>query len=106
MLGACNTCVRLQSRVTNSGITVSRYFFCLFVFVCFVFCFFGIVVFSYLVCLFVLFYFLNILFYSIYFTFAVVVVVVAGFFGLFVSWFPFMSLMCFIVSLLIFSNCC
>ena len=26
--------------------------------------------------------------------------------GLFVSWFPFMALMCFIVSLVIFSDCC
>ena len=27
-------------------------------------------------------------------------------FGLFVSWFPFMSVMCFLVSLVVFSNCC
>ena len=53
-------------------------FVCLFlllvVVVCFV-VFFAIVVFSYLVCLFVLLYFII---------------------GLFVSWFPFMSLMCFL----------
>ena len=50
--------------------------------------FFGIVVFSYLVCLFILVNFI---------------------FDLFVSWFPFMSLMCFLVSLVVlifFSNCC
>ena len=33
MLGTCNTCVRLQSRVISSGATVnSEMFFCLFVF--------------------------------------------------------------------------
>ena len=43
MLGTCNTCVRLQSRVTSSGATVDGLFFvCLFVcfyFVCFCFVF-------------------------------------------------------------------
>ena len=35
MFGTCNTCVRLQSRVTNSGATVDGLFLfvCLFVFV-------------------------------------------------------------------------
>ena len=36
MLGACNTCVRLESRVTSSGITVDG----LFLFVCLLICFF------------------------------------------------------------------
>ena len=67
-------------------------------FVCLFVClFFGIAVFSYLVCLFVLCYFIYFTFFNIYI------------FGLFVSWFPFMSLICFIVSLVtlvIFSNCC
>ena len=70
MLGACNTCVRLQSRATSSGITVNSYMFlfvCLFVF--------GIVVFSYLVCLlyFILLFYL-ILFILLFFVFVVVLV--------------------------------
>ena len=78
--------IRLQSRVTSSGITVNSQMFLFFVvfffgffllllfsLLLFLFC---IVVFSYLVCL---FYFIIILF---YFTF-----------GLFVSWFPYMYLM-------------
>ena len=89
----------LQSRVTSSGITVnSQIFFGFLCFFFFLFCccccfvFFRIVVFSYLVWQFVLFYFILRLFYFI--------------FGLFVYWFPFMSLMCFLVSLVVFSNCC
>ena len=105
-------------RVITSGITANCqmvffvfvycfYFFSVFVFlfVCFFCCFFwfsffylllffDIVVFSYLVCLFVLFYFIILFCIN---------------FVLFLSWFPFMSLMCFLVSLVIlvvFSNCC
>ena len=90
--------IRLQSRVTSSGITVNSQMFLFFVvfffgffllllfsLLLFLFC---IVVFSYLVCL---FYFIIILF---YFTF-----------GLFISWFPYMYLMSFLVSLVVFSNC-
>ena len=36
MLGACNTCVRLESRITSSGITVDG----LFLFVCLLICVF------------------------------------------------------------------
>ena len=81
----CNTCLRLQSRVTSSGITVNSwmvFFVCFFLFL-FVYSFFGIVVFTYLVCLFVcMFYFIIILFYSVCF----------AFFGVF-FWF-----VCFLVS--------
>ena len=68
VLGTCNTCVRLQttpeSQVLASQLIIRWCFVCLFLFlfVCFLFCFFGIVIFSYLVCLFILFYFIIILF--------------------------------------------
>ena len=85
---ACNTGVRLQSRVKSSGTTVNsqmvffKYWYC---------CFYLVRLSAYL---FVLFY------YFILFWFF--------FFALFVFWCLFMYLMCFVslVILVIFSNCC
>ena len=53
MLGACNTCVRLQSRVASSGVTVKSWmFFCFFLLLLIVF------LFSFIKCLFYLFMYL------------------------------------------------
>ena len=74
MLGACNTCVRLQPRVASSGTTVDLVFVCLCIYI---FCF---------VCLFV-FVILFALVFVVLFCFAsFVVVVVLGFFQLFGGW--------------------
>ena len=56
MLGTCNTCVRLHSRVTSSGATVNSWmiFFYLFIFLYFILCLFifSFLSFACLLCLF------------------------------------------------------
>ena len=71
MLGACNTCVRLQTRVESFGATIHGlvfiFIFIIFLFlfflvvVCFLFCFFTFYFFSVIVLLLVLFCFIYLL---------------------------------------------
>ena len=87
---------KVSNTSTINGMAKSKYFPDIFFVLVFSLLFFsGIVVFSYVVCLFVLFYFIIILF--------------CFNFGLFVCWFPFISVMSFLVSLVVlvfFYNSC
>ena len=80
MLDACNTCARLQSRVTSSGATVDGLFFLGF-FVCFFLCLFILFCLFVRFCYFVCSCFCQFVLLRLFFVIIVVVVVFFSFLG-------------------------